>query len=260
MRKARIALAYWAIASRGGRESEFAAQAIVVLGSGRRYHSRNRRYSHPLPPERFFRAASNRVTDSDRRDRLAAIAAPKAVTDPHGPVGAPRCRRPTRRLPTAHRATHDWRWPCDRGQQRHVSVHFLLADGRRRAVRSGQHRLLHRRHRRSVDRRGRAVVHPGGDAFQLRGAQRLYRKLLAVRSRRRISRGQGSDGRVPGQAFGFRADVRLRAHRADQRRLGGAIHHGSGRSKFSITIRRMHIPEEHRSSRSRIGALWFSPA
>ena len=112
--------------------------------------------------------------------------------------------------------------PSHRRQQRDVHVHLLLADGGRGALRPGQHGLLHRRHRGRGDRPRGPVVHPGRDDLQLRRALDLYRKLLAVRSRRRLPRGQGSHGRVPRQALGLGADVRLYPHRADQRRIGRA--------------------------------------
>ena len=47
------------------------------------------------------------------------------------------------------------RRPGDHRQQRDVHLHLVLAHGRRRPVRPGQHRLLHRRHRRAGHRPGR---------------------------------------------------------------------------------------------------------
>ena len=44
--------------------------------------------------------------------------------------------------------------------QRDVHLHLVLADGRDRALRPGEHGLLHRRHRRVADRQGRPLVHP----------------------------------------------------------------------------------------------------
>ena len=109
--------------------------------------------------------------------------------------------------------------PSHRRQQRDVHVHLLLADGGRGALRPGQHGLLHRRHRGRGDRPGGPLVHPGRDALQLLRALDLYRKLLALRPRRRLPRGQGGHGRVPRQALGLGPDVRLHPHRADQRRF-----------------------------------------
>ena len=116
--------------------------------------------------------------------------------------------------------------PSHRRQQRDVDVHLLLAHGGRRALRPGQHRLLHRRHRRGGHRTGRPLVHPRRHAFQLRRPQRLHRKLLALRPRRRLSRGQGGYGRIPRQVVGLRLDVRLHPHRPDQRHVGRAVYHG----------------------------------
>ena len=112
----------------------------------------------------------------------------------------------------------------DRREQRDVQVHLVLADGGGCALRPSQHGLLHRRHRRNVDRSGRPVVHPGRDAVQLRGPERLHRKLLAVRPRGRVPRGEGSDGGLSSQALRFGPDVRLHSHGPHQRRVGRAIY------------------------------------
>ena len=120
----------------------------------------------------------------------------------------------------------------DHRQQRDVHLHLLLADRRRRAVRPGQHRLLHRRHRRAVDRPGRPVVHPGRHALQLRRPLGLHRKLLAVRPRRRLPRRQGGDGRLPGQALRLGPDVRLHPDRA----RSAASRPGSTSSAWSWTL------------------------
>ena len=77
-----------------------------------------------------------------------------------------------------------------RRQQRDVHVHLVLAHGRRRAVRHVEHGVLHRRDRRERDRQGRAVVHSGRAAVQLRDAGRVHRELRAVRARRRVSHRQ----------------------------------------------------------------------
>ena len=71
---------------------------------------------------------------------------------------------------------------------------------------------------------GGPVVHPRGDALQLRRAEHLHRKLRDVRARRRLPRGQGSHGGNARQAVGLGAALRLHPHRADQRRLGGPVH------------------------------------
>ena len=90
----------------------------------------------------------------------------------------PMSRQP-RRLRTSASAPPG---PSDRRQQRDVHVHLLLADGGRRAVRPGQHRLLHRRHRRGRHRPGRPLVHPGRDALQLRRAHRSTSKAARCSS------------------------------------------------------------------------------
>ena len=64
--------------------------------------------------------------------------------------------------------------------------------------------------------------------FSYGDAGRLHRKLRAVRARRRVSDRERSAGRLLGQGGRVGAVVRLRAHRADQRRIGRAIHCRAG--------------------------------
>ncbi len=150
---------------------------------------------------------------------------PLVQNDPTGSVSPPLVTNstspPTANLSPAAKAL---RGAGDRHQQRDVHLHFLLADGGRRALRPGQHGLLHRRHRRKCHRPGRPLVHPGRHAVQLRDALGLHRELLPLRPRRRLSRGQRGDGRICRQAFGFGPAVRLHPDRADQRRLRRAIY------------------------------------
>ena len=120
-------------------------------------------------------------------------------------------------------------WPDDqpgaRRHQRDVHLHLVLADGRHRPLRPGQHGLLHRRHRRVPDRQGRPLVHPGGHALQLRRPQRLHRELRHVRPRRRLPDRQGGHGWRAGPARGLGPALRLHPDRADQRRDGRAVLH-----------------------------------
>ena len=153
--------------------------------------------------------------------------------------------------------------PSDRSdhrQQRDVHLHLLLAHRGGGAVRSGQHGLLHRRHRRERHRARRPLVHSRGDAVQLCRALDLHRKLLAVRSRRRVSRGQGGDGRVSRQTLGLGLDVRLCLDRPDQRHVGRPIHHGAcARFAGHLQPPSGRQPRRRRDD-SRRGAPWSSPA
>ena len=113
--------------------------------------------------------------------------------------------------------------PNARRHQRDVHVHLVLAHGGHRALRPGQHGVLHRGNRRGGYRQGGPLVHPGRHDLQLHCAQRVHRELLDVRPRRRVPRRQGGDGGRAGQALGLCADVRLHSDRPDQRCLGRSI-------------------------------------
>ena len=95
--------------------------------------------------------------------------------------------------------------------------------------------------------------------FSYGDARRVHRKLRAVRARRRVSRRERSAGRISGQAGRLGAVVRLRAHRADQRRVGRAVHRrlDSGNADAACSA---CISTSTAGNASRTGARWRSPA
>ena len=163
---------------------------------------------------------------------------------------------PTSSSPHAHPAAGD------RPDDRDAGVHFVLAGGGDRALRHGVDGVLHRRHRRAGDRQGGALVHPRRDAVRLRGARRLHRVVRHVRPRRRLPRRQGGDGRHARQALGLGADVRLRADRPDQRRVGRPVHRRPDQrparrcctSPFTLPPGAASAADRRRASRSTSGA------
>src|SRR6185312_13739078 len=107
--------------------------------------------------------------------------------------------------------------------QRDADVYLLLAGCRHCVERYGLVGILCRRHLRALYRQDRAVVCAGDHAAGGNGRGALHRELRHVRSRRRVSRGEGGDGRDAGEVFRVGADVRLHPHGADQRRLGRTV-------------------------------------
>ncbi len=141
--------------------------------------------------------------------------------------------------------------PGHRRHHRAARLHLVLARGGHRALRPRLDRVLHRRHRRGGDRQGRPLVHRRGDAVLLRGARRVRRVVRDVRARRRLPGRQGGDGRHARQVVGLGAHVRLRPHRADQRRVGGAVHRGARQRAAPRAPCAAHAPARRHLGRHR---------
>src|SRR5215470_7186216 len=75
---------------------------------------------------------------------------------------------------------------------------------------------------------GGIVEHAVGKAapWYIGGVMLFAYVVRGVRARRRVPRGEGSNGRHTRQTVSLRAHVRLRAYRPDQRRVGRPVHRG----------------------------------